>query len=382
MRKVYLIFFCSLISFWVQAQDYTFKTLLQESITITSRPNVTDIKEIADKRNVSPYEKHDTTYAFYTGGSIAFSVFTIHGEEYSSLLNPEPVGVIINGKRFGFFCSTEQSLIINPSGFLDIYEFKYLSRKYLCFLSLREDCLTKGCRYKCYNFYDITDPQNIIAYSFSSIYSGSESFGDFNFDGKIDFIRVVPRAPESFLEDEEDKNLKSNALVTAFTIVNNEAKDLEKELGNPYYIYITPKNEEITSFTVLGNDWFMPMRNVKGEVIPNKLFYPSYTPFDPKNQFLHNTDGHRVDMKAWVIHLTDYDEIDGAQDFCLMLREKGYKEAFIKIDQYDRKIWFRVFYGNYWSKDKLMTVLQEMRKDTEIIPKGEIKKIINPNAKL
>ncbi len=383
MRKYSLFFFVWIVFSTAYAQqEYTFKSLVQESVAITAHPNVTDIKEIPDKRNVSPYEKHDTTYAFYTGGTLPFSIFTIHGEEYSSLLNPEPVGVVINGKRFGFFCSTEQSLVINPTGFLDVYEFKYLSRTYLCFLSLREDCLTKGCRYKCYNFYDITDPKNIISYSFSSIYSGPESFGDFNFDGAIDFIRVVPRAPESFLEDEEDKNLKSNALVTAFSLKDGEVIDLDKDLGNPYYIYISPKNEDITSFTAIGHDWFMPIRDAKGVAIKNKLFYPSYTPFDPKNQFLHNTEGHRVDMKAWVIHLTDYSEIDGAQDFCTMLKDKGFREAFIKIDQYDRQIIFRVFYGNYWSKEKLMRVLEEMRKDAEIIPKGEIKKIINPKTAL
>ena len=51
----------------------------------------------------------------------------------------------------------------------------------------------ENCRYRCYNVFDITNKESIRQTSFSSLFQGTDSFGDFNNDGKLDFVRVAPK---------------------------------------------------------------------------------------------------------------------------------------------------------------------------------------------
>jgi hypothetical protein len=232
----------------------------------------------------------------------------------------------------------------------------------LCFFALREDCVTAGCRFNCFNLYDITDPKNITPYSFTSIFGKSTSFGDYNNDGKIDYLYAVPKAPESYLESEkDDKN--SNVLVMAFSFEKGETEQLERaDSGNPYYIYLRPSDEYIEKFKVIKHDWFVNLTDSAGKQILNTTFYPPYKPFDPKNDFLYDTKGHRVDKRNFIVYLGEFNELEGALDFCDELKKGNYPEAFIRIDQYDRELKFKILYGNYWGKDKAEKIQKELQK--------------------
>jgi hypothetical protein len=332
----------------LRAQRYSLNQLTQEPVKITARP-------LPD----SPLESRDTSYTKYAGSSVEFSIYTLNGPQWHVHLNPAPTGIVINGQSFRFYCSTELGVPMNLSSFLDIYEFEYLGRKYLCLFTLQEDCLYKGCRFKCYNLYDITDPKKIVPYSFSTIFEGSASFGDFNFDGKMDIITAMPKAPNSYLESAVDDK-GSNVLITAYTLDKGKMRKLiqEQKSGNPYYIYVKPQDEELSSFEVLQTDWFIPLKDPSGKVLEPKSFYPDYTPFDPKNDFLYTPEGYRVDKRRWVIQLEDFPDEDGAIDYCEELRAKGFQEVFIKVDHYGPDFLFRVFYGNYWSKEKAQQMHQ------------------------
>ncbi len=331
-------------------KNYTFEDLLQEKVNITARPNATNFKE-----------SKDTSYTIYSGSSVELVIYTVYGDEYHPILNPNPTGMFLNKKHFNFYCGAERSIVKYLSQFLDIYEFEYLSRKYLCLFALREDCVTAGCRFNCFNVFDVTDPKNIMPYSFTSIFGKTTSFGDYNNDGKIDFLYAVPKAPESYLESEkDDKN--ANVLVMAFSFEKGEVNRMErKELGNPYYLYIRPLDEYIEKFRVVKHDWFVTLADSAGTSLKNSTYYPPYKPFDPKNDFLYDTKGHRVDKRNFIVYLGEYEELEGALDYCDDLKKEGFPEAFVRIDQYDRDLKFKILYGNYWGKEKA----EQMKKTLE-----------------
>ncbi len=359
LQTLLLVWAVLLFSHSINAQQiYTFKDLAQEGITESGRPQVKGFKEGKTEDGTS------ITYNIYEAPGIEeLQTYTVHIDGAHPILNPEPTGVIINGEKFNFYCSSERSTVKHLSAFLDIYTFEYLGRKYLCFFTFREDCLTAGCRFKCYNVFDYTDPKNIIPYSFASIFSGSSSFGDFTHDGKIDFLSAVPRAPESFLESEvDDKNL--NILLNVHSFEDGKVDMMKKEkLGNPYYLYVDPLDDEVERFTLIQYDWFNKLKSKEGNELAYEPFYPPYEPFDPLNDFIYDQNGHRVDKRNWVIHLTDYDELDGALDYCMELKDQGFSEAYIKADQYGGRLNYQVLYGNYWSRQKIEIKFGEMDKE-------------------
>lgn len=348
----------------VLAQDYQMAQLSQEPVNVTMHPMPS-----------LPREKKDTSFTDYQGSSIPISLYVLNGPQFHPIINPAPTGVYINGQHFKFYCSIERSLVQYLSIFLDVYEFDYLGKKYLCFYTLSEECMTQGCRFKCYNLFDITNPDKIVAYAFNSILPGIESFGDFNFDGKMDVLTALPKMPESFVESPEDDR-RSNVLITVYTpTVNGDLARMEKEEdGNPYYLYVKPVDEDVQAFSVLQYDWFMPFKK-DNKVLEIKTFYPPYQPFDPKNDFMYDYKGHRIDKRRWVIHLTDFPEQEGAQEYCEELIEAGYREAYIKVDHYGPDFTFKILYGNYWSKQKAEQI-QHMLVEKGVVDRQQPGKVI------
>lgn len=331
-----------------QAQDYTFEQISQEPVRISQRPQATGIEEIGD-----------TTYTIYGNASVPFRLYFVHGEQYHHILNPNPMGLRINGQTLHFFCSVEMSKEISTSMFLDIYEFDYLGRKYLNFFSFREDCMLKGCRYRCFNVFDITDPDNVQAYSFASIFGEVSTFGDFNHDGKIDFVRTVPK-PASELNEEQQKNPESYCLTTVYTLLDGKIHQLKKE-GSAYYIFMETADEAISSFNVVESDWFFPFKDKEGNMLENKPYFPPYISFDPRNNFLYDPKGFRVEKRNWVIHLDNFTDIDGALSMADELAENGISNVYVMIDQYNRELTFMLLVGNFWDRDKTLEYQKKLR---------------------
>lgn len=359
MTRSLRLFFCMAILplFSVAAQDtvrFSLEDLNQQPINIKQRLQVKGFEE-----------KGDTSVITYNSSMVdELKVYSIYIEGSHPILNPNPTGLIINGEPLNFYCSPERSRVKYLSAFMDIYEFTYLDRNYICFFAFREDCINK-CRYRCYNVYDVTDPDDVKPYSFASIFGGSASFGDFNSDGVIDFVSMAPKSPESYIVSPTDDNPKSNVLITAYTMQNGYAEEIFRDNGTPYYIYAKPKTQEVEEFTVLQTDWFIPLKDAEGNPLEPKSYYPDYVPFDPMNDFIYNPEGHRVDKKNWVIHLNYFPDREGAQDFCAELSEAGYREAFILVDQYN-DITFHVLYGNYWGRERAEEVKQRLEKELQV----------------
>jgi hypothetical protein len=325
----------------LQAQtEYKVADLLQEKITVTKLFQPSGFAE-----------RGDSTITEYAGGSVKFHIFFLNGDQYHHILNPNPTGVVIGGKEFLFYCGIEMADRTNVSNFLEIYEFAYLNRKYLAFFNFREDCVLKGCRYRCFNLYDITDPKKIFQYSFSSLFGDNSSFGDFNNDGIIDFIRAAPKVPEKIAP--EDEATKEDFLIfTAYSLEEGKMKQLKKE-GSAYYIWAKGKDEEVSAFTVFQSDWFIPLKDKTGKAIEKVTYFPPYVSFDPKNDFLYDAKGYRVEKNQWVVWVEDYGELDAALDYAEQLgSEKKLDDVFIMIDQYNRELVFKVLLGNYQSKEK------------------------------
>lgn len=355
----FLCFFINSVDLFAQ-KNYTLDQLLQSKVSITGNPGGTGVKYVKD-----------TVFTLYAGGSVDLKTYTLEGEQYDDILNPAPSGLVINGQYFDFYCDVERSSV-KPLRFHEIiYEFSYLSHKYLVFTNIREDCLTKGCRFRCYNVFDITNPAKIIPYSFESIFEGSESFGDYNYDGKIDIVRMGTKTPESYLENEHDDK-GGNILITAYTLDNGKplqirhARNEKGGGGAPRYIYAKPVDENISAFSPIQADWFVSFKDSAGEEVKPDSYYPDYLPFDPKNDFLYDTAGYRVDKKTWVIHLEDFGEMEGAKSYCDDLSEIGFGEAYIQIDQYNRMIVFQILYGNYENKEQLEKIRNRLLREQAI----------------
>lgn len=363
MNKIATLLFLLCLPTWTMAQvtSFSLTDLNQQPIKVKQQLQVSGFEELGDTSLIS-----------YNSSFVdSLQVYSVYIEGSHPILNPNPTGLIINGQELNFYCSPERSRVKYLSTFMDIYEFTYLERNYICFFAFREDCINK-CRYRCYNVYDVTDPDNVEPYSFASIFAGPESFGDFNSDGVIDFVTVAPKSPESYIVSEKDDDPKSNVLITAYSMNEGYSEEIFKNNGTPYYIYAKPQDEDISSFTVLQTDWFMPMKDSKGNTMEVTSYYPEYVPFDPMNDFIYDSRGFRVDKKNWVVHLNYFPDMEGAQDFCKELSEAGFREAFILVDQYT-DITFHVLYGNYWGRERAEKVKEEL--ETELKITGTLKNI-------
>jgi len=346
----FLLFFTLTSSaLFAQKGQYTVAELAQEAITVSARPSPQLGREAGD-----------TTLTPYVGGSVDVVHYFVNGEQYHNILNPNPTGVYINGKEFLYYCGIERGSRKNINNFLDVYEFTYLSRKYLCFMNFREDCILKGCRFRCFNIFDITDPENIIPYSFASIFDQAESLGDFNNDGAIDFVRAAPKIPEKL--SPKDPTRDNYAILTAYTLQGERIDQLKKE-GSAYYIWARGVDESLSSFDVLQGDWFFPLKDTTGNVAEAVPYFPPYISFDPAHKFFYNPKGYRVEKRGWVVHIADYHELDGAIDYCDELIAQGVEDLVIYIDQYNRDLTFKVFGGNYWSKEKTEGLQQKLKEN-------------------
>ncbi|MGF1534448.1 MAG: hypothetical protein ACFCUI_12150 [Bernardetiaceae bacterium] len=357
MKKHYLLLVFLLFVQHLLAQEYTFEQLAQEPVQIAQRPQATGIEEAGD-----------TTFTIYGNASVPFRLYFVHGEQYHHILNPNPMGLQINGQDLKFFCNIEMSKPISTSMFLDIYEFEYLGRKYLNFFSFREDCISKGCAYRCFNIFDITDANDVKPYSFASIFGEVSSFGDFNSDGIIDFVRTVPK-PVSELTPEQRDNGATHCLTTVYTMKEGKIMQLKKE-GSAYYIFLAAEDESLSQFSVVEADWFFPFKDKAGNPMPNKPYFPPYISFDPRNNFLYDTKGFRVEKRNWVIHIDNFMDIDGALDMADDLTQSGVEHVYIMIDQYNREITFMVLIGNFWDREKTVDYQKELTQKFNI--KGEL----------
>lgn len=325
-------------------ETYTIKKLSQEGVSITKRPVP-----------YLPKEAGDTSFTIYQGGSVELKTYFINGEQYDNIFNPNPTGVYINNQHFNYFCGIEKSIRQYFNNPLDVYEFNYLGKNYLVFINFREDCLGEGCRYRCYNFFDLSGPR-VRQISFSTLFEGLESFGDFNSDGVLDFVRIAPKAAK----DQKKGELVTNYLITAYSVQNGKAIQLINPEKSAYYLYVKG-DENASEFQVLQADWFFPVTDTAGVVAAKKSYFAPYISFDPLYKYLYSPEGIRIEKNRWSLHLEDMNDLEGAQNYCRKLGNLDLKDSYIMIDQYGQKIKYQVLYGNFVSKSRALKMIEILK---------------------
>ncbi|MEH0155289.1 SPOR domain-containing protein [Limibacter armeniacum] len=346
-----LIFFLGIFFFSTSAnaqveegQWYSPDRLSQEGVNIT--------KELYPTTSL---ESGDTTMTVYGDASVEFKIFFVNGSQYDNIFNPNPTGILLNGKEFYFYCGIEKTIRQNYSNVLEAKEFEYLGKKYLMLISFREDCLGDNCQYRCYNLFDITNSKRIFQTSFSSIYQGVDSFGEFNNDGKLDFLRFAPKPKEGAPDDD------SHYLITAYTLGRSMPKQLT-DGGNTYYLYAEGEPEG-TRFQVLQAYWFFGLKDSKGETAEPTPYFAEYISFDPLYRYLYNPDGVRIEKNRWSIHVTDVGDLEAAQEYCRQIQTKSFEDVFIMIDQYSGDITYQVYVGNFINKEGAVNYQERLAKN-------------------
>ncbi|MDW7695171.1 SPOR domain-containing protein [Flammeovirgaceae bacterium SG7u.111] len=328
-----------------QGEFYTFSMLSQESVNIVGEPVVAGFVEEAD-----------TSYTVYKNCSVDFKTYFVNGAQYDNIFNPNPTGLYLNNQHFVYYCGIEMSIRQNYNNILDVKEFSYLGKSYLMIINFREDCDGEGCRYRCYNVFDITKPEKIIQVSFSSLFEGIDTFGEFNSDGIIDFVRVAPKASP------DAKEGKENFLVTIYTIPRRTAKQLTNGDGHANYLYIEA-DPEIQSFQILQADWLVPVKDTTGNIAENSSYFAPYISFDPLYRYLYTPDGVRVEKNKWSVFVRSLGDLEAAQGLCRRLSQKKLGDAYIMIDQYSGDIKFEVFVGNFVSKKTAEQYFEKLKEE-------------------
>jgi len=334
--SLFFIFATHLISyaqFGKGDNKYTLGKLTQEQISKGKQPTAAGVKE-----------SKDTTFTTYNNASVGMRMYFVNPKGKDAA---NSTGVYLNSQRFSFYCDVEKAFRQNTSNFLDIYEFAYLGKKYLAMVSLRDDCSGGVCNYKCYNLFDITNARQIVQTSFASIHGGKDSFGDYNFDGMIDFVRAMPKDA-----DNAGKTPKSDGsiyTITAYTIGLGKATQLKNKTGQGYYI-LAKGDAEVTEFEVLQHDWMIPLKGGEGKVIETVVSNEPILAFDPKESVLYNMEGKKVEKSKFSLQIDKYADVEGALKFCEELRSRKFTEVFLLPDQYNKKLYYYVLIGNYDDK--------------------------------
>lgn len=348
MKKIFFLFL--ILTHCAYAQEYTFSALSQGAVNKTNIPKATALRM-----------SKDTTYTIFENAKVPMELYFVDGDgkTYNNLFNPNPTGIFLNKQHFKFHCDPEKSVKHNATTFLDMYEFNYLGKDYLCLFSFWEECSGKDCQYRCYNLYDLSDPNRIKQASFSSIYEGSESFGDFNFDGILDFLRAAFKKTEK----NSNKNTeKEDYLITAFTFNNGKTVQLKNDKGESNYI-IAKGDKEVKKFQILQHDWIIPLKDSTGKKMEITNYFPPYIAFDPRDSHLFNESGAIVEKNRWSVIIGEYSDLEGAQSQLELMKKRQQEEVyFIMSDQYNGTFNFMVLQGNYQEKEKALQ-LQKILKN-------------------
>lgn len=341
----------TILIFWVTthtyAQRYTFRKLATKNATRTVSPTP-----------VRPKMQHDTTFTIYGNCSIPIIFYFVDGSgEYNNLFNPHPTGLFLNNKHFRFYADPAKKYPQNVSNFLDVYEMDFMKKTYLVFMNFREDCIGEGCRYHCFNIFDITNPDNITQTAFSSIYKEIYSFGDFNSDGILDFMRAAPKMPDGG----DIKRKDEYYLLTAYTFDDSKTVLLKNDKGREYYLW-AEGDKDLSEFTVFQQDWMFPVKSKEGKALTSTDFHPPYISFDPSERHMFNSEGVMIEKKKWSLKIGVFSDLEGAQKFVHEMENRRHGDIFIMADQYGGQIMFEVLFGNYRDKEKAYLMKESLKK--------------------
>jgi hypothetical protein len=351
MKILSISLFFMLISQLAHAQfgkgdnKYTLGKLTQEQVSKAGKqPVAAGVKDAKD-----------TTFTTYNNVSVYMRMYLVKSKSKDA---GSSTGVYLNNQRFVFYCDIEKAFRQSTSNFLEIYEFSYLGKKYLALTSLRDDCVGNACAYKCYNLFDITNPKQISQVSFASIHGGVDSFGDFNFDGIMDFVRVMPKEADNTKGAKADG---STYTLTAYTIGLGNVNQLKNKTGQGHYI-LAKGDADAKEFEVIQQDWMIPLKSAEGKVIETEVAKEPIIPFDPMESILYSMTGEKVEKNKYGLIIDKFADVEGALKFCEELRSRKFADIFLLPDQYNKRLYYYVLVGNYYDKTEGTPDEQRLKK--------------------
>lgn len=340
------------LSFGILAQEYkqkpyTFSKLTQESVKITAELNEVNQKYWGD-----------TLISIYKGSSLETIYFNI-GDYCRWSLDENYVedGLYLNKQYFKFYRDTQKRTYQKTATIQRVFEFEYLGKKYVCFI------VANDTNSFSYNIFDITSPEKITQFTLSSNKIGSDSFGDFNFDGAIDFVSIIDYVIEGFTPQNSETVFKA----MAYTFHNGKTQVLEnEETKQAHYTIGIGNNQNIDSFMVFSQDWFFPLKS------PNKFNrdygnYPSHTGgWNEDTKSLYTVEGLRVEPKSYsIVVAICNDDVEAKEIIKVLSAQKingNYVEVYIKMEIIKRETKWLVLAGNYIERKIAKMAYKELEK--------------------
>ena len=352
MRKllVFITVWCLAAQAFAQKPTkYQLGILSQERVNRSKQPTAIGVKDAGD-----------TTFTVYSNASVQMKLYFVNGNHFNDA-NPNPTGIYLNNQRFSFFCDVEKGFRQYASSFLDVYEFSFLGKQYLCLVSQRDDCkkTKKACVYRCYNVFDITSSQKITQTSFSSIFEGIESFGDFNMDGNIDFVRVLPKPLDSPPKGYIFQN--DSYMITAYSFSEGKYTQLKNNNGDPIYAF-AKGDQQAQQFSILKHGWAVNLKDSTGKDLQTAPYFEKYKAFDPNDRSLFTPEGMKVEKNNWALQVGKFKDEEGAKQLCSQLQKYGFPDVFIMPDQYNKDVMFYVFVGNFEAKEQAAAYQEKLKK--------------------
>ena len=337
LRGVAVVGCLLFVAVGLYAQDYQYDIgkLAHEPIEVLSAP-----------KPAAPYEKGDTSFTLYQNSSVSLRTYFVNGEQYDNVFHPNPTGVYMAGQRFEFFCDFELAYKQNVNFFMDVKEFAHRGRRYLVMINFREDCLGSGCLYRCYNLFDITDPQRVQQMAFNSIFEGMATFAEVNADGGLDLIRAAPKRPNA-----DDGYFYYQ--LTSYSLNAEGARPVQHQNANGHAHYVLARGEEdLREFEILQADWHFAVKDTSGRAAPQTSYFPPYISFDPMHTHLFDPDGVRIEKNRYSIMVRDFNDLEAAKRYCAELQgRRRLGNVFIMIDQYGQEISYQILVGNFANRD-------------------------------
>ena len=124
------------------------------------------------------------------------------------------------------------------------FQFKLGNRSYFIITSIA-NANGRGTLYVFCQLFDITDKKNIIYYPLWSIFGSHLSFGDYNGDGRLDFLEV--RNERAHTKDDDTFKLKLKTL-------NKDQKSFEDVKGK-YIIFHQEYVDNSPKITIIEKHW-------------------------------------------------------------------------------------------------------------------------------
>ncbi len=344
LKIIGLLFGFLCLSLGVLAQEYkqkpyTFAKLTQESVKITAELNEVNQKTWGD-----------TLISIYKGSSLETIHFNI-GDNYVE------DGLYLNKQYFKFYRDSQKRIYQKTTTIQRVFEFEYLGKKYVCFI------LANDKNSFIYNVFDITNPEKITQFTVSSNKIGSDSFGDFNFDGAIDFVSIIDYTIEGFTPQNSETVFKA----MAYTFDNDKTQVLENsQTKQPHYIIGIGNNQNIDSFMVFSQGWFFPLKSPNKHTWVYDNDYSGHSgSWNVDSKAIYTVEGLRIEPKNYSILVAICNDGEAQELTKVLAAQKingNYVEVYIKMEIIKSEIKWLVLAGNYIERRTAKMAYKELEK--------------------